>query len=399
MEKILQELDILEKKTRITRQDCIKLEELKEKSTQFNNSATVSSNEWTKNFENYLKFCTKYSALKQRIGRDLQLPPPPNLDFPIIIPRESLSPLFGNKLQSLTYPMASFDFGIALKLDELTSTKAADIATFIGIIKCYYDTLSDDGRTALINFVVAAKIKAEARVRFGAETPTSLSELEKVLYEKVLAAETEEELINKLHNVKQGKRSLKDYAAVLSDLSVRLAAVMARKSKVESKEGKKIVKETCEKLALNQFRTFCHDEVKLILAAAQPTTLDEALAVATASNLDTPGVYTVKNWSRNKGQNQWRPQSNSYQNQWRPRQNNSYQNQWRPQQYSSSPNQWRPQQNNGRPQNQWRPQQNNGRPNNQWKRRLYKPTTSNQARPINSCQREQEYNVHNYQEN
>lgn len=183
--------------------------------------------------------------------------------------------------------MANFDFSTGLRLDELTSTKAVDIESFIDVASCYHDTLSEAGQLSLVKFLVAAKIKKEAKTRFGITVPTTLEELKKTLRTKVLAAETEDELLAKLHNARQGKRNLQDFARYLGDLASRLAAAMVKKMENPTVSQSDTVKQTCQKLALVQFKTTCHEEVKVVLAAARPNSLDEALEVATASNLDT----------------------------------------------------------------------------------------------------------------
>ena len=198
--------------------------------------------------------------------------------------------------------MANFDFSVGLRLDELSSTRAADISSFIDLVTCYHDTLSSEARKELIRFLVAAKIKKEAKVRLGSEKPTTLEELKGVLFGKVLAAETEEEILAKLQTARQGRRSLAEFTNYLSDLAERLAAAMGRKYTDPSGIQRQTVQETCKKLALAQFKTSCHEEVKLVVAAARPNTLEEALTVATASNFDVPSfnVHLAQRFQNNK---------------------------------------------------------------------------------------------------
>lgn len=60
-------------------------------------------------------------------------------------------------------------------------------------------------------------------------------------------------------------------------------------------------------MALTQFKTNCHEELKLLLAAARPDTLEKALEIATASNLDNNN-YPV-NYVRHNPKNNFTSQN------------------------------------------------------------------------------------------
>lgn len=216
---------------------------------------------------------------------------------------------------AITYDMANFDFATALKLTELSSTKAADINSFLELVTCYHDTLGQQARAALINFI-KHKIKGEAKVRFGNAQPSTLQELTTVLYTNVLAAETEEELLAKILSARQGKRNLKDFVAYLADLSSRLSATMIKNSSLEGQSSKQAVRLTCDKIILRQFKTHCHEEVKLVLAASRAATLDEALAVASASNLGNQhsSVNFVRYHNRQHQNMNYKKKPNNYNN-------------------------------------------------------------------------------------
>lgn len=226
--------------------------------------------------------------------------------FPIVIRVMDINFLYKRRPLALKwYDMATFDFNIAFKLNNLTSTKVKDIEQFLSLLKIYHDALRAEDRATLIAFVCSAKILEEAKVRFGSIVPETYAELETILFTNVLSLETEEELLKRINNAKQGKRNLKDFAAYLADLANRLGAVMMRTNPALQRVT---VQATCSKLALTQFKSFCHDEVKLVLAAARPATLDDALAVATASNLDGApnaqnGVFAFQGNSNNRKKN------------------------------------------------------------------------------------------------
>lgn len=263
--------------------------------------------------------------------------------------------------------MANFDFNTGLKLHELSSTRAADIQSFLDLVKCYHDTLSAESQTSLIAFLRAAKITGEAKIRLGSVEPNSLQDLQTALFTNVLAAETEEELLTKLGQARQGRRSLKDFASYLADLSSRLTSAMMR-GKNLPETARATVKITCDAMALRQFKNSCHEEVKLVLAASRVKTLDEALAVATSSNLDTPS-FSV-NYHRQ--QSSWNSRRNNKNNNYRSNQQRYPQQQQRYQQQ--------------RPQQQ-RPHQ---QPRHQQQQRSFQP--NHQGQRFNNSNRQHNYN-------
>lgn len=194
--------------------------------------------------------------------------------------------------------MGKFDLATAFKLEELSATTAKAVQQFITIAEFYSDSL--DGTTdknQLVKFLIAAKIKGDARTRLPSDI-TTFEELKAACETHVTALESTEQLQQMLTACRQGRLDLTSYAAKLKDIATRLATSMMRSQPTSAKSG---IKLSCDQLALNQFKNGCHEEVKLIVLASSPTTLDDALKTAIASNLDyTP--HTAQALSFNKHQ-------------------------------------------------------------------------------------------------
>lgn len=311
-------------------------------------------------FEKYMKFIDLYRRIKnfkpekvtvkinlKKVVRHTILPIHSGLELniigqPIYVPKEIISLIYRVRPLAITWKMSEFDFNIGLKLDELHSSKASDIKSFLALIKCYHATLSTAGKAALVSFVVAAKIKGEAKTRLGTSAYTTLEQLETAIYRNVLAKETHEELTRRLNKAQQGKRSIQDYGRYLEDLSTRLAACMVRDAPTLDRNTVEI---TCKKMAVTQFQNGCDENIKLVLAAARPATLDDAVAIASAAPQPTiNSTYYVRkdtrqrrpgnnsNWNRennnfrnnnNRGNGNWNRSSNNNANNWNRNNNNN----------------------------------------------------------------------------
>lgn len=322
---------------RLTRLDLLRIEQLKNKYVQHYKS--LPTRFFTINLEQYLAFLKLYNELKNSIGK--RLPEKEKRRKTKIIFNKNLTSFINeydenfivNEDQSfitdtsfiiveidsatfvnvfleqllhflltkprplpITYPMANFDFNIAFKLDELSLTSAVKVEEFFGTVECYYDTLNEAGQTALIRFLIKSKIKGEAKIRLGACDATTLITLKAAVNQRVLAAETSEQLIKALQNTNQGRRSLTEFAKKLEDLATRMASASIREQPGLNAET---TKTNCNRLALTQFKAACHDEYKTLLSAARPATLDDAVAVASSASVATREVFYYN--SRGRG--------------------------------------------------------------------------------------------------
>lgn len=214
-----------------------------------------------------------------------------------------------------------FAFNVASKLEPLTGCTPEKINEFLSTIEFYDTELSAAGKIKLIKFVVYTKIKGEAKVRLGQEVPTTFKELQQACYNKILADESVDELQKRLLSARQSRYSLQAYTAHLSNLAERLACATIKKKKLtgEAAEG---ARKMCREMALTQFKFNCHKEVKVVVQSAMPDTLEDALQLAAASNLDAPpaSMYHIqrnrRQFASNNRQNQPSRQQNYNNNNW-----------------------------------------------------------------------------------
>lgn len=223
----------------------------------------------------------KPGLLNQTLNSENQ--PPANLP-PTTEPPASLLPT-----RIPTEIMATYSFSTAMKLPELKEANAKEVRQFLNISREYYEDLNEAGRVRLLKFLANAKILGEAKTRLGqvSETETAtFPAFSTALLKRACAAESAETLQVKLLSCRQGRKSLSVYTQTLKELAKRLTATMVR-GKTYTKAEEAAVTATVQILTLNQFKEGVHDEVKLLVKAADPRTLEDALKVATASNLDT----------------------------------------------------------------------------------------------------------------
>lgn len=208
-----------------------------------------------------------------------------------------------NRPHPLALPssMATFSYDTALKLDELSSSSAAKVEEFIDQLDSYYEILNETSKTTLIKFILKTKIKGEARTRLGTSTATTLEELSVELKAKVLARESTQELNRKLQSAYQGKKSLVEYAKYITDLTTRLAAASLKET--PTLDGAS-TKANFSKLGLAKFKEGVRDEYKMVVAAARPQTIDEAVQIASEAPPPTSNdVYFYSQQHNRSGRN------------------------------------------------------------------------------------------------
>lgn len=150
-------------------------------------------------------------------------------------------PLTPELRERSTEKMANFDFGVGLRLDTLEEIYLDKVENFLALAECYYNTLSAQGKIDLIKFLIAGKIKGIAKNRLGNSTVTTLADLKTELLSKVVAQESSESLQKKLTAIRQGRKSLTEFAHSLENLASRLAATMVREHVTEDKATAPII--------------------------------------------------------------------------------------------------------------------------------------------------------------
>jgi hypothetical protein len=149
-------------------------------------------------------------------------------------------------------------------------------------VKAYYDELSDVAKPRLIQFAINAKILGSAKTKLGAGTGiATFAQLKAALYEKCGSRETYESLREKLAAIRLRDRTLEAMADEISEIVERLTAIEVQRQGAASEE-------TLRKLVLRDgllaFKKKVPERLKLVVEAARPETMEEALAVASAAS-------------------------------------------------------------------------------------------------------------------
>lgn len=199
----------------------------------------------------------------------------------------------------------NFKFETGLKLPELHGTDAQEITSFFRRVECYHDLLNTQGQGELVRFLVKYKVCGQAYTRLGeADDITTLAELQRRCMTNVAVNESSEKLFRELILARQNRKSLVEFAGYLEKLAKRFAECQIREIGHTTADAQRVTRTNARKLALFQFKEGCHDEVKLILKANDPGSLEDALKIAEASNLDghTSRISYTNGFRQNKNQ-------------------------------------------------------------------------------------------------
>lgn len=254
---------------------------------------------------------SKLSRYRSRI--DSLLPLVTSLLDKIPVIPDSLSPPIDFSSPSLeTIPefpfptMAAFDFSIGLKLPVLSNDrKFTAVRDFLDTILSYYSTLADPSKILLLKFVLSNRIQGSAKSRladFQVEDTTTFDEFSGIIFARCTATESRAALEAKLANSKQGRRSVLEFGDFLDGLATSLAAVHMRDSDAPS-AAHSAIRQMAASHALAAFIRGVDPSLQTVLLAANPTTLPEAIRVASAATALAPTapVNHVRFSSRGSG--------------------------------------------------------------------------------------------------
>lgn len=183
--------------------------------------------------------------------------------------------------------MANFSFETGLKLPSLSNDNDKMLLRdFLDTIESYHDTLDAAGKIALLKFVKLNRIQGKAKTRLGdLDAIDTLAKLKTTLMTQCGSAETIESLYGKLGSTQQGRRSLTQFVEDLDLICEKIVALEVTKQNITDDAVKTAIKSTVKSQALQVFKRGIHDEYKVVVEAARPTSLADALSIATSSTL------------------------------------------------------------------------------------------------------------------
>lgn len=218
--------------------------------------------------------------------------------------------------------MADFKFETGLKLPTLVDDcDIVAVRDFLDVIESYHEVLNAAGKTALISFILKNRLQGKAKTRVGQQTANTFAELKEVLLTTLGVKETIESLNSKLSTLRQGKKSLTEYVEELDLTALKLANLQVKALGLTEDIAVKAVNQTIRQQALMSFKRGVHDELKTVIEANQPKSLEDALAVATSANVNTQAsmfYFGRGRGQRSRGQahrgqsSRGKPQPNQY---------------------------------------------------------------------------------------
>lgn len=185
------------------------------------------------------------------------------------------------------YKMSDFKFETGLKLPILQDDKEEMLLRdFLDTVESYWNLLNAEGKKELIKFVCLNKIQGKAKTKLGnTSLIDTFDKLKLELRSRCGIQETLESLYIKLGSARQGRKTLTEFVDELDLITSRIASLEIKEQKIADAD-QEIVRLTLKSQALRAFKRGVHDELKVVVEAARPKTLEDALGVATSSVLN-----------------------------------------------------------------------------------------------------------------
>jgi hypothetical protein len=203
-----------------------------------------------------------------------------------------------NKNDDTETKMAVFNYETAMKLPVLRETGPVEIRDFLNNVEAYYEFLDNASKTNLIAFVIKTKIQGRPKTKIGNKTAETFAQLRQLVINDCGASETYESIKTKLTAKTQGYDTLEQFAETINGLTEQLAACVIKKQNAVG-EAQTAIREMSKIEGLTSFKKGLKNELKVVVEASRPTTIEEALQVAsaaesTASSSSTQAVFHIK---------------------------------------------------------------------------------------------------------
>jgi Zinc knuckle len=178
--------------------------------------------------------------------------------------------------------MAAYEYKEAKHLPELKDVRNnTSIRDFISTITAYHDELNEEGKVRLVQFLINAKILGTAKTKLGPGTAiATLAQLKTALYERCGSKETYESLREKLNDVQLRDGSLENMASDVNEIAERIMAIEVQR---QGENAAPTIRSLVLRDALLIFKKRLPERLKLVVEAARPTSVEEALTVASAA--------------------------------------------------------------------------------------------------------------------
>jgi len=172
----------------------------------------------------------------------------------------------------------TFDLLTAIKIIPQFNGDVRELENFLKIIDLYHETINEEGKAKLIDFIWCARLTPKTKTRLAAKAkPNNLAELKNNIQSTFKLTKTTHEIQGQISNLKQNNKSVKDYVDKLSLLIADLNTLQITEIGADNRET---ICKLNDKLALTIFQNGIKNELKPTIFAAQCKTFSEAATLA-----------------------------------------------------------------------------------------------------------------------
>lgn len=204
--------------------------------------------------------------------------------------------------------MADFKILEANKLLPEFDGNLTKLTNFLNLTEYIYETLKDEEKTKLINFIINTKLSDTARNKIAVETkPKTYIEFKNLFTKTFKSNRTPLNIQTELINLKQTNLNITTYASTIEKLTFELNNALTLNKDANTK---KITNEINDQLALNIFKKGLNEPIKSIIFAAKPASLQDAIQLASEANASQPPsqVFNYRSntrydYNNNRGRN------------------------------------------------------------------------------------------------
>ena len=199
--------------------------------------------------------------------------------------------------------MASFDIMHTVKLIPEYNGEANQLTNFINLVEYLHNTLKDEEKPKLIEFITKTKLSEKTRKKIPNNIKIETLEELKNIFQKTFKTNRSELVVqSELMSATQGNNTLTNYIDKIQNLTFELSNLqMNGKSKLESE----VISVMNERMAMNIFKQGIHNSIKTVVLSARVESLQDAINLATEAEASkyTANIYNYKTSSYRQNNN------------------------------------------------------------------------------------------------
>lgn len=172
-------------------------------------------------------------------------------------------------------------------------------SNFINFVEFIYDTLNENGKIRLIDFILKTKLSDAVRLKLAAyPKPITLNELKENISKILKSNKTSLSIQSELSRTRQNNLSVIDFSSKIESLISELNSIQISQ---RGEQNRELIILMNDEIALNAFKTGLNDKLKPTIIAGRPKSLNDAISLAMEA--ETPQqdakVFSFKSHSNN----------------------------------------------------------------------------------------------------